>query len=103
MLSIPGPFRVNSCPFAVQSLLSRDTVREEFATYYPVADLLRWLGGDPFIQIGRHAAVNLQAIDHVIHYGDRLYRVQLRDRGSTEITASRTGAARLAEMLRTQR
>jgi hypothetical protein len=35
------------------------TVREEFATYYPVADLLRWLGGDPFIQIGRHAAVNL--------------------------------------------
>ena len=79
------------------------TVREEFATYYPVADLLRWLGGDPFIQIGRHAAVNLQAIDHVIHYGDRLYRVQLRDRGSTEITASRTGAARLAAVLRTQR
>ena len=54
-------------------------------------------------RIGRHAAVNLQAIDHVIHYGDRLYRVQLRDRGSTEITASRTGAARLAAVLRTQR
>ena len=50
-----------------------------------------------------HAAVNLQAIEHVIHYGDRLYRVQLRDRGSTEITASRTGAARLAAVLRTQR
>src|SRR6202035_4512198 len=57
------------------------TVREEFATYYPVADLLRWLGGDPFVPIGRHAVVNLQAIERVIHYGDRLYRVQLRDRG----------------------
>ena len=79
------------------------TVREEFATYYPVADLMRWLGGDPFIQIGRHAVVNLQAIDHVTHYGDRLYRVRLRDRASTEITASRTGAARLAVVLKTQR
>ena len=77
------------------------TVREEFATYYPVADLLRWLGDDPFIQIGRHAVVNLQAIERVIHYGDRLYRVRLRDRASTEITASRTGAARLAAVLKT--
>ena len=59
------------------------TVREEFATYYPLADLMRWLGGDPFIQIGRHAAVNLQAIEHVTHYGDRLYRVRLRDRVGT--------------------
>jgi DNA-binding LytR/AlgR family response regulator len=56
------------------------TVREEFATYYPLADLMRWLGGDPFIQIGRHAVVNLQAIERVTHYGDRLYRVRLRDR-----------------------
>ena len=79
------------------------TVREEFATYYPLADLIRWLGGDPFIQIGRHAAVNLQAIEHVIHYGDRLYRVRLRDRVGTEVTASRTGAARLAAVLKTQR
>jgi DNA-binding LytR/AlgR family response regulator len=79
------------------------TVREEFATYYPVADLIQWLGGDPFIQVGRHAVVNLQAIEHVIHYGDRLYRVRLRDRASTEITASRTGAARLAAVLKTQR
>src|SRR5246127_1410683 len=79
------------------------TVREEFATYYPVADLMRWLGGDPFIQIGRHAVVNLQAIEHVTHYGDRLYRVRLRDRASTEITASRTGAVRLAVVLKTQR
>jgi DNA-binding LytR/AlgR family response regulator len=79
-----------------------DTVREEFATYYPVADLLRWLGGDPFIQIGRRAVVNLQAIERVIHYGDRLYRVRLRDRANTEITASRTGAARLAPVLKMQ-
>jgi DNA-binding LytR/AlgR family response regulator len=79
------------------------TVREEFATYYPLAGLMRWLGGDPFIQIGRHAVVNLQAIEHVTHYGDRLYRVRLRDRTSTEITASRSGAARLATVLKTQR
>jgi hypothetical protein len=24
------------------------TIREEFATYYPLGDLMRWLGGDPF-------------------------------------------------------
>jgi DNA-binding LytR/AlgR family response regulator len=79
------------------------TVREEFATYYPLADLMRWLGGEPFIQVGRHAIVNLQAIERVTHYGDRLYRVRLRDRVATEITASRTGAARLAAVLKTQR
>jgi len=48
------------------------------------------------VQIGRHAVVNQQAIEHVTHYGDRLYRVRLRDRVGTEITAWRTGAARLA-------
>jgi DNA-binding LytR/AlgR family response regulator len=79
------------------------TVREEFATYYPLADLIGWLEGDPFVQIGRHALVNLRAIEHVHHYGDRLYRVHLRDRVGTEITASRTGAARLAVVLKTQR
>jgi two-component system, LytTR family, response regulator len=72
------------------------TVREEFATYYPLADLMRWLGGDPFVQIGRHAVVNLRAIEQVTHYGDRLYRVRVRDRASTEITASRTGIAAIA-------
>ena len=78
------------------------TVREEFATYYPLANLLQWLGGAPFIQIGRHAVVNLQAVERVTHYGDRLYRVRLRDRAGTEITASRTGAARLAALLKTK-
>ena len=79
------------------------TVREEFATYHPLTNLMRWLGGDPFVRIGRHAAVNLQAIEHVTHYGDRLYRVRLRDRIGTEITASRTGAAQLAAVLKKQR
>jgi two-component system response regulator LytT len=79
------------------------TVREEFATYYALADLTQWLGGDPFIQIGRHATVNLHAIEHIIHYGDRLYRVRLRDRAGTEIKVSRTGAAQLAAVFKTQR
>ena len=79
------------------------TVREEFATYYPLADLLRWLGDHPFIPIGRHAVVNLHAIERVTHYGDRLYRVRLRDRLGTEITASRSGAVRLAAVLKTKR
>jgi len=79
------------------------TVREEFATYYPLAVLMRWLGGESFIQIGRHAIVNLQAVERVTHYGDRLYRVGLRDRVGSEITASRSGAARLAALLKTQR
>ena len=93
----------------IAAVLRRDrrtwvhTVREEFATYYPLADLMQWLGGEPFIQIGRHAVVNLQAIEHVTHYGDRLYRVQLRDRVGSEITASRTGAARLAAVLNRKR
>jgi DNA-binding LytR/AlgR family response regulator len=47
--------------------------------------------------------VNLRAIERITHYGDRLYQVRLRDRASTEITASRTGAARLASVLKTQR
>jgi DNA-binding LytR/AlgR family response regulator len=78
------------------------TVREEFATYYSLADIMQWLGGEPFIQIGRHAIVNLQAIERVTHYGDRLYRVTLRDRVGTEITASRSGAGRLAAVLKMQ-
>src|SRR5215510_9477460 len=93
----------------VAAVLRRDrrtwvhTVREEFATYYPLAELMQWLGGAPFIQIGRHAVVNLQAVEHVTHYGDRLYRVRLRNRAGTEITASRTGAARLAALLKAKR
>jgi DNA-binding LytR/AlgR family response regulator len=93
----------------IAAVLRRDrrtwihTVREEFATYYPIADLMSWLGTELFIQIARHAVVNLQAIEQVIHYGDRLYRVRLRDRVNTEITASRTGATRLAAVVKVQR
>jgi two-component system response regulator LytT len=79
------------------------TVREEFATYYPLVEVVKWLGGDPFIQVGRHAVINLRAIEQITHYGDRLYRVRMRDRAGTEITASRTGASRLAAVLKTQR
>jgi two-component system, LytTR family, response regulator LytT len=79
------------------------TVREKFATYYPLADLIRWLGGYPFLQIARHAVVNLKAIELITHYGDRLYRVRLRDRAGTEVIASRSGAGRLAEVLKTPR
>jgi DNA-binding LytR/AlgR family response regulator len=76
------------------------TRREEFATHYSLAKLVRWVGSDTFIQIARHAIVNRYAIEYVIHYGTQLYRVRLRDRVGTEITASRSGAARLAAMLK---
>lgn len=79
------------------------TVLEEFATYYPLAELVRRLGGDPFIQLGRHAVVNLRAVEHVDRSGDRNYCVRLHDRLGTEITASRSGAARLATVLKTLR
>jgi two-component system, LytTR family, response regulator LytT len=79
------------------------TVLEEFATYYPLGELMRWLGGDPFIQVGRHAVVNLRAAEHMIHCGDRLYRVRLHDRLGSEITTSRSGAARLSAALKTWR
>jgi two-component system response regulator LytT len=79
------------------------TVLKEFATYYSLAELADWLGFDPFIQLGRHAVVNLRAIERIIHRGDRLYRVRLHDRVGSEITPSRSGAARLAGVLKTQR
>jgi two-component system response regulator LytT len=78
------------------------TVLEEFATYYPLAQVLRWLRGDNFIQIGRHAIINLRALRGISRGGDRLYRVQLQDRLGTEIAASRTGAARLVGILKRQ-
>jgi DNA-binding LytR/AlgR family response regulator len=79
------------------------TVLEEFATYYPLGEIARWLGGDPFVQVGRHAVVNLRAIEQVTRYGDRLYRVRLHDRLGREITISRRGAARLTALLKSRR
>jgi DNA-binding LytR/AlgR family response regulator len=61
---------------------------------------MQWLGGRPFIQIGRHAIINERAIELTTHHGNRLYRVQLRDRPGTDITASRTGGVRLAAVLK---
>jgi DNA-binding LytR/AlgR family response regulator len=92
--------------YEIAAVLRRDrrswvhTIREEFATYYPLGDLIGWLGGYPFIQVGRHAVVNLHGVEEIEHYGDRLYRLRLRDRLTTEITASRTGASRLATILK---
>jgi two-component system, LytTR family, response regulator len=79
------------------------TVLEEFATYYPLAEIAQWLGGDPFIQVGRHAVVNLRAIEQTTRYGDRLYRVRLHDRLGSEITTSRQGAARLTAQLKNRK
>ncbi len=79
------------------------TVLDEFATYYPLGELMHWLGGDPFTQIGRHAVVNLHAVERVNRCGDRAYRVRLHDRPGTEITTSRSGAARLTAALKIER
>jgi DNA-binding LytR/AlgR family response regulator len=79
------------------------TVREEFATNYPLISLLRWLGGRPFIRLGRHAVVNERAIDLITYHGNSLYRVQLCDRPKTHIHASRTGGVRLAAVLKPSR
>jgi DNA-binding LytR/AlgR family response regulator len=76
------------------------TSQEEFGTNYPLARVMQWVGSVTFIQIARHATVNLYAIAHIIHYGTRLYRVRIRDRVGSEITASRSGVARLAAMLK---
>jgi len=76
------------------------TVRDDFSTRYPLTLLAQWLGGRPFIQIGRQAIVNEQAVELITHHGDRLYRVQLRDRIGTVITASRKGAARLTALIK---
>ena len=43
------------------------------------------------------------AIERVTHYGDRLYRVRLRDRRGTELSAARSGAVRLAAALKAPR
>jgi DNA-binding LytR/AlgR family response regulator len=96
-------------PHEIVAVLRRErrtwihTVLEEFATYYPLAELVHRLGGYPFVQLGRHAVVNLRAVEHVNCSGHRNCRVRLQDRLGSEITASRTGAARLTAVLETRR
>ena len=77
------------------------TAKEEFSTYYPLDDLLLWLREPPFLRLSREAIINLQAVEDVTHYGDRLYQVRLRDRKETRLEASRSGATRLAALLKT--
>jgi hypothetical protein len=49
--------------------------------------------GYMWIQVGRHAVVNLRAIEEINHYGDRLYRLRLRDRNPNHGLADRCGPA----------
>lgn len=83
------------------------TAAREFATYHPVGALETWLAeqsargnAPPFVLLARDALVNLHAVSEIVHYGDRLYQVRLRDRADTVVEASRSGAARLAAYLK---
>jgi two-component system response regulator LytT len=76
------------------------TVLEEFPTYYPLAQLVRWLEAESFIQVSRDALVNLRAVQEIRRHGTRLYRLRLHDRVATEIIASRSGSTRLATALK---
>jgi DNA-binding LytR/AlgR family response regulator len=73
---------------------------EELPTYYSLTDLMEWMCDPLFIRVSRRAIVSLQGVDLVTHYGDRLYQVRLRDRSHSTVEASRSGAKRLAELLR---
>jgi two-component system, LytTR family, response regulator LytT len=76
------------------------TVLEEFPTYYPLAQLARWLEAESFIQVSRDALVNLRAVQEIRRHGGRLYCLRLHDRAGTEIIASRSGSTRLAAALK---
>jgi DNA-binding LytR/AlgR family response regulator len=79
------------------------TAAEESPTYYPLAMLARWLGGSPFLQISRDAIVNMTVVTEITRVGDRRYELRLPDRARTVAEASRTGAALLADYLRSGR
>jgi two-component system, LytTR family, response regulator LytT len=79
------------------------TAAEEFPTYYPLATLARWLGGSPFLQISRDAIVNMTVVTEITRVGDRRYELRLLDRARTVAESSRTGAALLADYLRSGR
>jgi len=76
------------------------TVRTEIPTNYSVADIVQWLGGTPFLQVSREAVVNMHAVENIVHYGDRLYQLHVRDRLNSVIEVSRSGAGRLAAYLK---
>src|SRR5262249_10320188 len=79
------------------------TAAEELATCHPLAEVLGWLGGLPFLRVARDAIVNLNAVKEIVHYGDRLYQLRLSDRGGTVVEASRSAASRLARHRRRAR
>ena len=76
------------------------TAINEYPTYYTLSDLLTWLGNPPFVRVSRESVVNLQAVNEVAHFGDRLYQLRLRDRAGTCIDASRSGSACIAALLK---
>jgi two-component system response regulator LytT len=76
------------------------TAGAEYPSYYPVARVAAWLGGAPFLRAAREAIVNTEAVAEIIHYGDRLYQLHLKDRPGTVITVSRSGARSLASLLK---
>jgi two-component system, LytTR family, response regulator LytT len=76
------------------------TTDAEYPSYYPLARVDPWLGGAPFLRVAREAIVNMEAVVEILHYGDRLYRLRLRDRRGTVVQVSRSGAQRLAPLLR---
>lgn len=76
------------------------TASRSYATYYTIQSIEEWLGGEPFLRVSRSAIVNLSKVETIVHYGDRLYQIHLRDRFRTKVTASRSGAVRLAAYLR---
>ena len=76
------------------------TSTNEYATYYSLCELLTWLGSPPFVRVSRESVINLQAVEEVVHYGDRLFQVRLRDRLGTRLEASRSGSAHLAALIK---
>ena len=76
------------------------TAAEEYETYYPLTELQHALPDPLFLRVAREAIINLQAVEEVIHYGDRLYQMRLRDRRRTLVDVSRSCAARVAAFLK---
>ncbi len=75
------------------------TTDAEYPSYYPLAQLAAWLGEQPFMRAARDAIVNMEAVAEIVHYGDRLYQLRLKDRRGTTVAVSRSGARILSSLL----
>lgn len=91
-LAVGGASCRNPCFGGVGKLVSK--IEEGYARMR-IAQLMRWLRGEPFVQVGRHAIVNLRAIQKVWRQSDRVYRLRMHDRTGTVVNASRSGSTRL--------